>query len=193
MRATEDDFLHLLGIVVIESRRHPETRSKWRAHHSSARSRADQSKLRQIKAQTSCLRSLVDDDVEPVIFHRRVEIFLDGRLQPVDLVDEKHVAFFEACQKSGQLAGLLNHRSTGVFNVHIHRVCDDVSQCCFAQAGRAAEENVLQHVAPLFGRFHHQLQALAHFDLPSEFTERGWPQRDFKSGVWFWRFHLRFR
>src|SRR6266571_6257542 len=91
-----NDFLHLLGIVIIEPRRHAETRPKRRAHHPGARGRADQCKLRQIKAQTARLWSLVDDDVEPVIFHRRVEIFLDRRLQSMDLVDEKHVAFFKA-------------------------------------------------------------------------------------------------
>ena len=107
----------------------------------------------------------------------------------MDLVNEKRVAFFEACKKTCQFTGLLNHRATGILNVHIHRVRDDVSKCRFSEAGRTAQENVLQHVAALFGRFHHQLQARPHFELPIEFAERGWPQRDFESGIRFRRFH----
>ena len=34
----------------------------------------------------------VDDDVEPVVLHRRVEVFLDGRVEAVDFVDEEDVA-----------------------------------------------------------------------------------------------------
>jgi len=34
------------------------------------------------------LRSLVDDDVQAIIFHRRIKIFFDGRLQPVNLINE---------------------------------------------------------------------------------------------------------
>ena len=34
-----------------------------------------------LQAKTARLRTLVDDDVEPVILHRGIEIFLDRRLQ----------------------------------------------------------------------------------------------------------------
>ena len=53
-----------------------------------------------LQTKTARLRSLVDDDVEPVIFHRRIEIFFDRRLQPVDFVDEKHIAFFQGGEQA---------------------------------------------------------------------------------------------
>ena len=142
-----------------------------------------------LQTQTARLRSLVDDDVEPVIFHRRIEIFFDRRLQPMDLVDEEDVAFFQAGEKPGEFAGFFNHRAAGVLDIHAHRVGDDVGQRCLAETGRAAEQNVLEHVAALFRRFHHQLQPFAHFHLAGELAEHRRPQRNFKSGIWFRRFH----
>ncbi len=50
----------------------------------------------------------------------------------MDLVDEKHVAFFQTRQQSRELAGFFNHRPASVFNVHAHRVGDDVSKGGFA-------------------------------------------------------------
>ena len=37
-------------------------------------------------------RPLADDEVELEVLHRRIEDFLDRRIEPVDLVDEQHVA-----------------------------------------------------------------------------------------------------
>ena len=37
-------------------------------------------------------RPLADHDIEREVFHRRIENLLDGTVQPVDLVDEEHVA-----------------------------------------------------------------------------------------------------
>ena len=42
------------------------------------------------------VRALVDDDVEPEVLHRGVEVFLDGRREAVDFVDEENVAALRA-------------------------------------------------------------------------------------------------
>src|SRR5439155_4175655 len=117
------------------------------ADHSRACGRADERELRQIKAQTARLRPLVDDDVKPVIFHRRIKIFFNGWLEPMDLVDEKHIAFFQTGEKPGQLAGFFDHGSAGIFDVYVHRVGDDVSKRGFAEAGWSTQQNMLEHVA----------------------------------------------
>ncbi len=108
----------------------------------------------------------------------------------MDLVDEKHVAFFQTGEQAGQFTGFFNDRSTRVFDAHAHRVRDDVGQGGFAKAGRAAQQNVLEDVVPFFGRFHHQFQTLAHFHLAGEFAEHRRPQRNFESGIWFRWFHF---
>jgi hypothetical protein len=119
---------------------------------------------------------LIDDDVEPVIFHRRVKIFLNRRLEPMDFIDEKDIAFFQAGEKPSELAGSFNHRSAGIFDIHAHRVRNDVSERGLAQTGRTAQQNVLEHIAPFFRRFHHQFQAFTHLHLTGEFAEHRWPQ-----------------
>ncbi len=81
-------------MVIIETRGHSETRTQRRAQHAGPCGRADESELRQIQAQTARLRTLVDDDIEPVILHRRIKIFFDGRLQTMDLVDEQERPLF---------------------------------------------------------------------------------------------------
>src|SRR5205814_8493476 len=85
------------------------------------------------------LWALIDNDVEAVIFHRRIKIFFDRRLQPMDLVDEKNVAFFQAREQSRQLARFFDDRPARVFNIHAHRVRDDVGEGGFAEAGWTAQ------------------------------------------------------
>src|SRR5204863_9508389 len=92
MSAAHDDLLHFLGVIVIEPRSHSETRTEWSAYHSRARRRADQRQPRPIPPQTARLRSLVNDDVEPVTFHPRVEVFFDRRLQPAHLAAQAPIA-----------------------------------------------------------------------------------------------------
>ena len=53
----------------------------------------------------------VDGDVEPEVLHRRVEVLLDRRGQPVDLVDEEDVARLEVGEQPGQVALPLQRRA----------------------------------------------------------------------------------
>src|SRR5439155_27096297 len=48
---------------------------------------------------------------------------------------------------------------------------------------------MFEHIAALFRCFHHQFEPLPNLYLTGELAE-GWrPQRNFKSGIWFRRFH----
>ena len=188
-RAAQDDFLHLLRAVIIEPRRHPETRTQRRAQHARARRRADERELRQPQLQTARLRSLVDDDVEFVVLHRGIEILLDRRLEPMDFVDEKDVALFQAREQSGQLARLFDHRSARVLDVHAHRVRDDVGERRLPEAGRSAEQDVLEHVAALLRRFDQDLESFTDLHLAGELAEHRRPQRNLEGRIRWWRSH----
>ena len=111
----------------------------------------------------------------------------------MDLVDEKHIAFFKTGEQSGEFARLLDDRAAGVFYIHAHRIGDDVRQRRFPQAGRTAEQNVLKNVATFLSGFDQQLQTLANFHLAGELAEHRRTQRDFESGIGFGRFHFRWR
>ena len=79
--------------------------------------------------------------------------------------------------------------SAGVFHIHAHRVGDDVGQGRFPETGRTAEQNMLEDVAPFFGRLHEKLEPFADFHLAGELAEHRRPQRDFESGIRLGRFH----
>jgi hypothetical protein len=74
---------------------------------------SDQGKPRQIEAHAARVGTLVNDDVEFEILHRRIEILLDGRLEAMNFVDEQHIAIFEIGQQPGQIAGLFDSRPAG--------------------------------------------------------------------------------
>jgi hypothetical protein len=57
----------------------------------------------------------------------------------VNLVDEEHIALFEAGEKSREFASLFNHGAAGVFDIHAHRVGDDVGERRLAEPGRSAQ------------------------------------------------------
>src|SRR6266700_4262036 len=107
----------------------------------------------------------------------------------MDLIDKKHVAFFEAGQKPGQLARLFNHRAARILDVHRHGVSNDVRQRRFAQARRTAEQDMLEHITAFSRGFHQQFQPLANFHLAGELAEHRRSQRYLESGVGLWRFH----
>ena len=75
------------------------------------RRRSDKRELRQLKLYRTRSRTLTDHDVDVVILHRRVEDLFDRRIETVDLVYEKHVAFFEIGQDRRKVAGLFYDRA----------------------------------------------------------------------------------
>ena len=99
-RTAPNDLLHFLGTVIIEPRCHSKTRAQRRAYHSCACRCADEGEFRQLQSQTARLWPLVDDNVEAIIFHRRIKILFNCGLEAVDLVDEKHVAFFQTREQT---------------------------------------------------------------------------------------------
>src|SRR5204863_1518011 len=74
-------------------------------------------------------------------------------------------------------------------DVYAHCVCNDVSERGLAETGRTAQQNMLEHIAPFFCRFHHQFQAFTDLHLTGEFAKHRRPQRDFESDIWFRWFH----
>src|SRR5438105_101680 len=77
---------------------------------------ADEGKAWKIGRDAAGVWALVDDDVQLVVLHRGVEVLLDGGLQSVNLIDEKHVTTLERSQEPGQIAGLLDRRAAGVLD-----------------------------------------------------------------------------
>ena len=127
----------------------------------------------------------VDDDVEAVVFHRGVEVFLDGGVEAVDFVDEEEVAFLEIGEDAGEVACFFDLRTGGGVEGGAGGGGDDVGEGGFSESGRAGEENVFENVVALFGGFDHENEAVFDFFLTMEVVEVGGAQGDVEGCVFF--------
>ena len=143
-RAALDDLHQFLGRVEIQPDRNAEAVAQRRRQQPGARRRADQRELRQIDLHRARRRPLADDQVELVVLHRRIEDFLDRRVEPVDLVDEQHVALFEIGQQRREIAGLGDHRPGGGAEVDAQLARHDLRQRRLAQPRRADEQHMIE-------------------------------------------------
>ena len=143
-RAAVDDQLELRLGVEIQPHRNAEAVAQRIGEQPRARGRADQRELRQIDLHRARRRPLADDEVELEILHRRIEHLLDRRIEPVDLVDEQHVALFEIGEQRREIAGLGDHRPGGGAEVDAKLARDDLRQRGLAEARRADEQHVIE-------------------------------------------------
>ena len=142
--AAVDDLLELLDRVEIQPHRNAEAVAQRLGEQPRARGRADQRERRQIDLHRARRRAFADDEVELEILHRRIEDFLDRRVEAVDLVDEQHVARFQIGQQRGEVAGLGNHRPGGGAEVDAQFARHDLRQRGLAEARRADEQHVVE-------------------------------------------------
>ena len=119
---------------------------------------------------------MVDDDVDLVVFHRGIKVFLDGGLQAVDFVDEKNGPRRQGGEQAGQVARFFNGRTAGALHFGAHGVAQNESKGGFAQPRRAGEQNVLERVTACLGRIDHQLEPFDNAGLPGEFGKHRRPQ-----------------
>ena len=73
-------------------------------------------------------RTLINHNVNHIIFHRRVQILLNLRRKPVNLIDEKHVSRLKRSQKTCEVTRTVKHRTRSDFHIHTHLICDDMGQ-----------------------------------------------------------------
>ena len=118
-----------------------------------------------------------DDDVEPEVLERRVEDLLDGRVQPVDLVDEEHVARLERGQDRGDVALPLERRAGDRADADAELLADDVREARLAEPRRADEQHVVERLAPRDRRGEHDLELLLEPLLADELGQVARPQR----------------
>src|SRR6202521_1285669 len=170
--AALDDVAQVLQSVVVEAAVHSETRAKRCADQARSSCCTDHRELWQIDPHASRIGALVDNDIQAKIFHRRVEIFFDGGLQPVDLIDKENISAFQSRQDTGQISGSFDHWTAGGLDIDFHGIGQDIGDSCLSQSGRTAEQDMFEHVAALFGGLHHQFQPLANANLSLELAEK---------------------
>ena len=133
--------------------------------------RADQGERCQFQRDRGRARALADHHVDPEVLHRHVEQFLGRPGDPVDLVDEQHLALGEAGQQRGQVAGPLDRRAGGQPERRAQLGGDDHGQAGLAQARRPGQQHVVRRPLAAQGALQHHLQLLAHLRLAHELAQ----------------------
>ena len=126
-----------------------------------------------------------DDQVELEVLHRRIENFLDRRVEAMNLVDEQHVARLEIGELRGEVARLGDHRAGGGAEVDAELARDDLRQRRLAQPRRADEQHVVERLAARLGQFDEHLEIGARPLLAGEVGERLRAQRRVVLGALF--------
>ena len=107
-----DDGLELVGVVVVEPGDEPEAVAQRPGDEAGAGGGPDEREAAAgVSRMDEAAGPLPDHDVELEVLHGRVEDLLDGARQPVDLVDEQHVALVELGEDGGEVAGPLQRRA----------------------------------------------------------------------------------
>ena len=110
-RAAPHDLLELRHAVKFEPDGNAEALPERRGEEAGARGGADERETGKVDAHRARRRSLADDEIELKVLHGRIEDFLDRRIEPVDLVDEQHVAVFEIGEEGCEVACFGDHRT----------------------------------------------------------------------------------
>ena len=138
-----DDGLEIGRVVVVEPGDEPEAVAQRPGDQAGAGGGADQGEAGDVEPDRAGGRALAQHDVELEVLHRRVEHLFDGPGQPVDLVDEEHVALAELAEDGGEVAAPLERRTGRDVQADVHLGGDDVGEAGLAEAGRAGEEEVV--------------------------------------------------
>ena len=92
-------------------------------------------------------RTLADNEVELEVLHRRIEDFLDRRIQSVDLVDEQHVTIFEIGEQRREISGLGDDRAGGGAEIDAELARHDLRERRLAEARRPDEQHMVERLA----------------------------------------------
>jgi hypothetical protein len=136
-----------------------EALAQRRGKHSGPRGGPDQREGAERDSHGAGVESLVHDEVDREVLHGRVEQLLDDSREPVDLVDEQHVALAQIRQDAHQIGAPLERRTRRGHDRGAHLIGQDGGERRLAEAGRPGEQHVVQRLSPLSRRLHRDAQA----------------------------------
>ena len=157
--------------VVVETGDEAEPITERAGDQAGAGRRSDQGELRQVEPDRAGRRPLAQHDVDLEVLHGGIEDLFDGAGQPVDLVDEQHVALLQLGEDGGEVTGPLEGRARGDDHRHVELVGDDAGEAGLAQPGRTGEQQVVGGLAAAAGRLQHDRQVLFELGLTHELGE----------------------
>src|SRR5262249_45943626 len=178
--AAVDNLFELRLRIEVEPDRDAEAVAQRVGEKAGAGGGADQREPRQIDLDRARRRALADDQVELKILHRRIEDFLDRRIEPVDLVDEQHVARLEIGEQRREIAGLGDHRSRGGAKIRAELARHDLGKRGLAEPWGADEQHMVERLAAGAGGLDEYAEIGARLALADELVEPLRAQRGFR-------------
>ena len=139
--------------------------------HAAARGRADDRELLEVEIDRPRGHSLAEHDVDPEVFHDRVDELLDRAGQSMDLVDKEDRAFRGIGQEGHHVHLLVEGGPAGDVELDAQLVVQDRGEGRLAQPGRPVEEDMGQGLAPLLGGGQADRQPLGDGALADDFRE----------------------
>ena len=168
---TGHDYLQILDRIEIEVQWYAESASQRGADQPGSSRRPNQREFWKLQFDRPRRRALPDDDIELVVFHRRVKYFLDGRTESMYFVDEQNVALGQIGQERREVARLLNDGSGCSLDLAPHLVRDNVREGRLAKTRRAVEQNVIQRLASVPSGLNEDRKVLFRFLLAYVFAQ----------------------
>ena len=156
-----------LGIEV-EPDRDAEAVAQRIGQQAGTRGRADQREARQIDLDRARCGARPDDEIELEVLHGRIEDLLDRRVEPMDLIDEQHIAILQIGEERRQIARLGDDRTRGRAEVDAELARHDLRQRGLAEPGRPDEQHMVESFLPGAGGLDEDLEIGARLLLADE-------------------------
>src|SRR5262245_8168865 len=135
--------------------------------------------MRDIEWYRHCTWTLADDDIDPEVLHSHIEHLFGRPGHPVDLVKEENLTLRERRENYGQIAGMLNGRTTGDPDQSTELMGNDQSDGGLAQAGRTREKDVVGRVTAAQCGLQDEAELFTNALLADELVQPPRPQRRF--------------
>ena len=181
-RADEHAFELVIGVEV-EVTGEAEAVPQRGRQQPRARRRPDHREGRQRERDGARPRPLADDDVDPEVLHRDVQQLLRRSRDPVDLVEEEHLALLEGREHSGEVTGVLDRRARRDPQGRPELRGDDHRQGGLPETRGAGEQYVVRGPATAEGSMKHERELVADDSLPHELIEAPGTERRFRSAL----------
>jgi hypothetical protein len=175
-RPPRDDLVQLRLGIELQPGRNAEPVAQRRRQQPQPRRRPDQREGLQVDPHRPRRRPLADHQIQREILQRRIQHLLDHRRQPVNLVDEQHIARFQIGQDRRQIARLRQHRPRGHAEPHPQLPRHDLRQRGLAQTRRPVEQRVIHRLAPHPGALDEHRQIGPRLRLADELAQHLRPQ-----------------
>src|SRR5260370_6197874 len=175
--AAADDQLELGGPIKAEAERYAGALAQRSGDQTRPRRRTDQGEGLKIVANRPRAGPLTNNQIDLIILHRRVEVFLGRRRQTMDLVDEQNLASLQVAQQRHKIDRTLDDRPRGGVEGYADFVGDNLRERCLAKTGGAKKQDVVERLAPALCRSDEGAQIVAQLTLTDKLVEGQRPDR----------------